>query len=283
MGRITWLFLFCFYVLNAGQTEVKKVRGRAGKTVTLHSNITEVQSDVIWSFPFGTSSSKVIAQLFNKENVKYYGQRFKDRLQLDTQTGSLTIKNLNTYDSGGYQLQIGSNEELSITFEVMVYGLVSKPEIRPLNTDESDFRDFPSNSSCSVLCSVENGREVTLSWQREGETLSHTSSPDLNNLSLPLEIEEYNSTYSCAAANPVSNQSLDLNTEEFCPQNAAPTPTARVSKSLLVLGGTGCVSAVLCVAHMEEEEEEKNEEAAKWPKFYTINSCRWCFSVSREL
>ncbi|XP_036372541.1 hepatocyte cell adhesion molecule-like [Megalops cyprinoides] len=243
MDVITWLFLFCFYVLNAVQTEVKKVRGRAGKTVTLHSNITEVQSDIMWSFPFGTSSSKVIAQLFNKENVKYYGQRFKDRLQLDTQTGSLTIKNLNTYDSGGYQLQIASNEELSTTFIVMVYGsaegcrpspelkartfnclshsgLVSKPEIRPLNTDESDFRDFPYNNSCSVLCSVENGREVTLSWQKEGETLSHTSSPDPNTLSLPLEIEEYSSTYSCAAANPVSNQSLDLNTEEFCPQNA---------------------------------------------------------------
>ncbi|KAG7458502.1 hypothetical protein MATL_G00220860 [Megalops atlanticus] len=71
--------------------------------------------------------------------------------------------------------------------------------------------------TCSVLCSVENGREVTLSWQREGETLSHTRIPDLNtNLSLPLEIEEYNSTYSCVAANPVSNKTVTVRPEEFC-------------------------------------------------------------------
>ncbi|KAG7458534.1 hypothetical protein MATL_G00221420 [Megalops atlanticus] len=97
---------------------------------------------------------------------------------------------------------------------------VSEPVISNITQNHS------VSKSCSVLCSVENGREVTLSWQREGETLNHTSSPDLNTpLSLPLRIEEHNYTYICVAANPVSEESLQLNTEDFCPETQGRGPS----------------------------------------------------------
>ncbi|KAG7458493.1 hypothetical protein MATL_G00220890, partial [Megalops atlanticus] len=90
---------------------------------------------------------------------------------------------------------------------------------------------------CSVLCSVENGREVTLFWQREGQTLSHTSSPDLNTpLSLPLEIEEYSSTYSCMAANPASEERSFFNISELCREECTDQsdqrPTSQTSLSV---------------------------------------------------
>ncbi|XP_036372542.1 hepatocyte cell adhesion molecule-like [Megalops cyprinoides] len=209
--RFILFVLFCD-LLNAVQTEVRTVRKREGETVTFHPNMTELQNDyqILWSFgqvpPF-----TVIAQLLGREIKINYRERFNDRLQLDRQTGSLSIRNLSTKDSGVYQLQTINGLIFFQKFNLSVYSPVSKPVIRKTPQSHS------VSKSCSVLCSVENGREVTLSWQREGETLSHTSSPDLNTpLSLPLEIEEYSSTYSCVADNPVSNQSLQLNTEELC-------------------------------------------------------------------
>ncbi|KAG7458535.1 hypothetical protein MATL_G00221430 [Megalops atlanticus] len=204
--RVIVLFLL-IGLMSAVETKVKTEKKREGETVTLHFNITELQTDAVIVWLFGPVSPDVmIARLLIAENtVKYPSERFRDRLQVDKETGSLTISNLNTNDSGVYQLEAINAVVFRQKFNLSVYTPVSKPVIR--NTPQS----------CSVLCSVENGREVTLSWQREGETLSHTSSPDLNTpLSLPLRIEEHNYTYICVAANPVSEESLQLNTEKLC-------------------------------------------------------------------
>ncbi|KAJ8271228.1 hypothetical protein COCON_G00100870 [Conger conger] len=72
--------------------------------------------------------------------------------------------------------------------------------------------------SCSLQCSVQNGRELTLSWRTEGETLSHTRDPNLSTLSLTLEIEASNSTYTCVATNPVSEERTAFLPTQVCGQ-----------------------------------------------------------------
>ncbi|KAL0161332.1 hypothetical protein M9458_045057, partial [Cirrhinus mrigala] len=47
--------------------------------------------------------------------------RFRDRLKLDNQTGSLTITNITTEHTGLYKLQITGKRLSSITFNVSVY------------------------------------------------------------------------------------------------------------------------------------------------------------------
>ncbi|KAJ8373042.1 hypothetical protein AAFF_G00271700 [Aldrovandia affinis] len=101
-----------------------------------------------------------------------------------------------------------SNQTVTVKAEEYCFDNVSKPQVSNRNK---------MNPTCSVLCSVQNGREVTLSWQREGETLNHTSSPDLSTLlSLPLEIENNSAPYSCVVKNPVSNQMVTVKPEEYC-------------------------------------------------------------------
>ncbi|KAI1887605.1 hypothetical protein AGOR_G00192040 [Albula goreensis] len=172
---------------------------------------------------WGLSASDPLTQIRSELCSLKGRQQERERLSLYSLI-SLELSNLNPDDSGVYQIQI-IDEGLSKIFHLTVYSHVSRPQIRLLNHSPDHFLQPPasvyelqSNSSCSVLCSVENGREVTLSWQREGEILNHTSSPDLTtNLSLPLEIEENSTPYSCVAANPVSNETALLNTE-LCAQ-----------------------------------------------------------------
>ncbi|XP_069047572.1 uncharacterized protein [Lepisosteus oculatus] len=104
----------------------------------------------------------------------------------------------------------------SLLILLSLAGPVSKPEVRKTPAGRALV-----TQNCSLLCSVQNGREVTLSWYREGEEkpLSNTSSLNLNStLTLPLETDgQYNNTYSCVASNPVSVQTTRVKPETYCP------------------------------------------------------------------
>ncbi|XP_030643694.1 hepatocyte cell adhesion molecule-like [Chanos chanos] len=211
------MYLSATNVLGVTGDEVKTVR--EGETVTLHTGFTGLQSDVLilWFHgPVDPKTKIVQSQVLRGEIITEYSDRFRDRLQLDRQTGSLTIRNINITDSGVYKVQIISGEDSYKIFSYTVYATVPAPLV-----GKKQGRSAVSGSSgpkCSVVCSVENGRDVTLSWYKGKEILNQTSSPDLNtNLSLPLEIEDQdNNTYSCVADNPVSQQTTQLNITELC-------------------------------------------------------------------
>ncbi|XP_048038315.1 uncharacterized protein LOC125263347 [Megalobrama amblycephala] len=88
---------------------VKEISVTDGDSVTLHNDLTEMKDDdrIHWSFEYGP----VIAEI-NKwaKSFTVYDDvldgRFRDRLKLDNQTGSLTITNTGTTDSGVYELDI---------------------------------------------------------------------------------------------------------------------------------------------------------------------------------
>ncbi|KAL0199145.1 hypothetical protein M9458_007685, partial [Cirrhinus mrigala] len=95
-----------------------------GDSVTLHTDLTEIQGDdlILWTFgPKDTHIAKI-----NKAHNEIFHDgvdgRFKDRLHLDNQTGSLTITNTCTEHSGPYKIEIVTENRVSTkTFSVTVY------------------------------------------------------------------------------------------------------------------------------------------------------------------
>ncbi len=96
-----------------------------GDSVTLNTDVTEYIK-MTTSVEFG-AKEYMIAQIkkrkqtFNKYDDVPDG-RFRDRLKLDRQTGSLTITNITTQHAGRYELDISGVKQSSKTFSVSVYG-----------------------------------------------------------------------------------------------------------------------------------------------------------------
>uniref|UniRef100_A0A8C1D1H8 Ig-like domain-containing protein n=1 Tax=Cyprinus carpio carpio TaxID=630221 RepID=A0A8C1D1H8_CYPCA len=204
--------------------EVKSVSVMEGDSVTLNTDDTDLQKNnqILWRF----GHNILIAQINRKNNKsRFYDDiadgRFRDRLQLDHQTGSLTITNTRTTDSGLYKVTSTSTQKLFNTFSLTVYAHLPVPVISN-NSSPNPSSSSSSSSYCSLVCSVVNVGHVTLSWYKGNSLLSSISVSDLSiSLSLPLEVEyQDKNTYSCVLNNPISNQTQHLDITQLCQTGA---------------------------------------------------------------
>ncbi|XP_035274920.1 SLAM family member 5-like isoform X2 [Anguilla anguilla] len=236
--REHWIrFLFACYVLgyrlSLAQTpeQTKQMNGIVGGSVTFPAPVLKT----------GTLSNKdqgAAAMVMKGSSDTELIKQFTGRLQWDNQTGLFTITHLRTEDSGTYIVNCKEEQsKLTFTFQLEVYKNVSSPTVTWIQSERKN---------CSVLCFVENGREVTLSWLRDGENLFHTSSPDTNtSLSLLLELEREGHTYYCETKNPVSSQLYRLDVPSSCTEDSdkkLPVPDRDYKIPLVV---TMCL--VLCI------------------------------------
>ncbi|XP_039538298.1 uncharacterized protein LOC120486366 [Pimephales promelas] len=118
-------FIFILAVID----EVKSVSVMEGDSVSLNSNLTEIKDDdaILWRFEDGKTSIAAINKWTDRIAVydDVLDGRFRDRLKLDKQTGSLTITNITTEDAGDYKLLMFSGGRLSSKlFRVSVYNSV---------------------------------------------------------------------------------------------------------------------------------------------------------------
>ncbi|XP_057181172.1 uncharacterized protein LOC130548429 isoform X2 [Triplophysa rosa] len=129
--------------------EVKPVLVMEGDSVTLGTGITSMQKDdvVTWRVKGGEPDFVIVEIRKNKiPNVK--GVRFRDRVQVNNQTGDLTINNMRVKHSGLYKAEISTNAGTTYkNFSVTV--IDSSPYIA-------------TGDVKSVSVSVSEGESVTL-------------------------------------------------------------------------------------------------------------------------
>uniref|UniRef100_A0A8C2CYQ9 Ig-like domain-containing protein n=1 Tax=Cyprinus carpio TaxID=7962 RepID=A0A8C2CYQ9_CYPCA len=93
-----------------------------GESVSLNTSVTEVQNYHLIQWMFGETQIAEINNLIKINSI--YGtdddKTLQNRLNLDPQTGSLTITNTRTTDSGLYKLILTSRETRSKSFRVTV-------------------------------------------------------------------------------------------------------------------------------------------------------------------
>ncbi|XP_071263172.1 T-lymphocyte surface antigen Ly-9-like isoform X1 [Salvelinus alpinus] len=231
LARLTFMLLyFVINVVCASQQTVQcktqQVKGIVGKTFSFPERV--IKSGNLLYGDLGS-----IANVFpGKEGKVTLEKRFENRLRLNNVTRYFTLSDLQIDDAGNYTLEITHEGKKCTRVELTVYNVVSKPQVTECDS-----------SSCSVLCSVDNEKEVTLTLYRGEEILNQTSSPDLTtDLSLRLEVEgkNYNSTYSCVAANPVSNETVHV--PKCCSEDGHPKETDSDGMTLGLL-----IIAVICV------------------------------------
>ncbi|KAG1946282.1 hypothetical protein F2P79_013755 [Pimephales promelas] len=110
-----------------------------GDSVSLNSGLTEIKDDDVIQWRFGKTLIAEINKLADRFTVydDVLDGRFRDRLKLDKQTGSLTITNTTTDHAGGYELQINS--------EIKRFSLAVIDEVKLVSVEEGDSVSLNSN------------------------------------------------------------------------------------------------------------------------------------------
>ncbi|XP_016115989.1 SLAM family member 5-like, partial [Sinocyclocheilus grahami] len=201
--------------------EVKSVSVLEGESITLHTDV-KVQRDDQLRWTFGPQNTR-IAEIIKRDQINFIfvsnDGRFRDKLLMDNQTGSLTIRNIRSEHTGLYELTVIISGKTSLkSFSVTVYAPLSTPVFTSNSLNCSSSSERSSVSRCSLLCSAVNVSDVTLSWYKGNSLLSSISVSDLSiSLSLPLEVEyQDKNSYSCVLNNPISNQTTHLDISQLC-------------------------------------------------------------------
>ncbi|XP_067246748.1 coxsackievirus and adenovirus receptor homolog [Chanodichthys erythropterus] len=118
---------------------VKSVSVMEGDSVTLHTNLTEIQTD--WELKWKIQDDTIIAEIDGETNIMTVpGNKngFEGRLKLNKTTGSLTITNIKTTDSGVYKLKISGKNLAESEFSVTVRGVFSDDGVKKMSAKKGE-------------------------------------------------------------------------------------------------------------------------------------------------
>ncbi|XP_056614297.1 uncharacterized protein LOC130429647 [Triplophysa dalaica] len=105
------------YELQKQKVKEKMVPER--DPVTLETDVTKLKSDDVIELSFRDE----VITTYNKDNMISIGdERFRDRLKMNDQTGSLIITNIRTEDAGMYKVKISSSSRKKSFYQLITGG-----------------------------------------------------------------------------------------------------------------------------------------------------------------
>uniref|UniRef100_A0A8C2DYA1 Immunoglobulin domain-containing protein n=1 Tax=Cyprinus carpio TaxID=7962 RepID=A0A8C2DYA1_CYPCA len=139
-GIILLSLLLLGGVCNA-ETE-EKMSVMEGDSVTLHTNLSEIldKDTILWGFG---PRELIISQITRKDDLTSFfvtdEVSFAGRLQVDQQTGSLTIRNIRNRHSGQYKLTISREKTRYRIFHVHVFDVAGKTDgVKSVSVNEGE-------------------------------------------------------------------------------------------------------------------------------------------------
>ncbi|XP_058615918.1 SLAM family member 5-like isoform X2 [Onychostoma macrolepis] len=234
-------FFLCLWIWFShgviGDTdEVKSVSVMEGDSVSLNTDVSEVQRNDLILWMFNVNNSDTLIAEIHRQNIYIDDSvvRFRDKLQMDSQTGSLIIRNITTEHSGLYKLQIIKAGVTYKSFSVAVYAPLPIPVI---TRDTSNCSSSSSSLLCSLLCSVLN-----------------------------VEYQEKN-TYSCVINNPINNQTQhNINIAQLChpcPELLQQSQSVALSVSIVIVLVLAAVVAGIYLQHRKCKQPRSQDLTTK--------------------
>ncbi|XP_057180990.1 uncharacterized protein LOC130548314 [Triplophysa rosa] len=274
-------FVFCLFtwrvngVFYGNTCEEKSVM--EGDSISLYNIYESIYRLYKIEWTFGSQESLLVQ--FYTENKKIvipadvHDGMFRDRLQVDNQTGSLTITNITTQHSGLYVMITTSSSRISdairvtsYKFYVNVYARLPVPVIVSYCPQNPPASEGSSVSKCVLLCSVLNVPRATFSWYKGNRLLSSVSVSDLNSImSLHLDVENQDTnTYRCVISHPFGNQTQHLDIAHVCHKcsdcvNCCDTTEGVMRLAVSALVGVAAVAALIVLIYDIRSRRDQQE------------------------
>ncbi|KTF88991.1 hypothetical protein cypCar_00036816 [Cyprinus carpio] len=128
-------FFLCLWIwfshgVFGGTDVMKSLSVMEGDSVTLNTDVNVQRDDqILWMFKVNNSFTRIAEIHRQKIYIGDSTVAFRKRVQMDRQTGSMTIRNIRTEHSGLYKLQIIKDEVTSKSFSVAVYDVFEPCDI----------------------------------------------------------------------------------------------------------------------------------------------------------
>ncbi|KAA0711832.1 hypothetical protein E1301_Tti021276 [Triplophysa tibetana] len=172
-NRIVSLLLVCgLFCVDAD--EVKSVSVMEGDSVTLHTDLTVIETSDVIRWRFGEGESRDLLVDIDTNCIRYNGP-FKDRLHTDSQTGDLTITNMRIKHSGPYEVQISRVGTTNMRFRVNV-------TVAPSVISAGDVKSVTAGGSVTLHTDVQTQRDDLILWRYRLELDPHTGSLIITNI-----------------------------------------------------------------------------------------------------